>query len=358
MKSVKFSLYIAAFGLLMLFNACSSDDAVAPAQVGAEGFYVVNEGLFNAGNASISYFDRSTGTVTNDLFATANGIPLGDQAQSMYVRGNLGFIVVQGSKKVEVVNLDDFTSVATITDGIESPRYFVAISDSKGYLSDWGDGFAGTVKVIDLTNYTVTASIATGSGPNRMLLRDGMLYVTHNGGFGRDNTIKVIDTNTDMVTKTFETADNPNSIQFDSDGNIWVACSGFASYPPPDYQFDEATSEPGALIKMDTDGNELVRLELPVAGQGAKGLTINTDGTTLYYIDGSYQGDIYSLNHDATTLPATPMFSGGLYYGVAFDQVSGSVIACEAPNFTSSGNIQMGADSYTVGIGPNGCVFR
>ncbi|HWA33734.1 MAG TPA: DUF5074 domain-containing protein [Cyclobacteriaceae bacterium] len=337
----------------LFIQSCSNDPAPT-VKTGETGFFIVNEGLFGSGNASVSFYDRKADAVSNNIFSVKNGRPLGDQAQSMTVFENKGYIVVQNSAKVEVINADDFTSVATISADLPNPRYFIGISSTKGYISDWGaDGVTGTVKVVDLSNYKVTKTIATGKGANQMLKVNNLVYVTNSGGFDNDKTVKVIDSGTDAITATITIGDNPNSIQRDKDGNIWVASSGgILNYMP---------STRGTLSKLSSTNAEIMRLTVDKLTFGSiSNLGISPDGATLYYL---FDGNIFSMSTAATTLPATP-FKAGSYYGLAIDPFNGYIIGCIAPSFSAAGNIDVMAPdgnlvkNYTVGIAPNGCAFK
>lgn len=344
---------------LVFVQACNNDDP-EPLKLGEDGFFILNEGGYPNENASVSYYDRETNQVTNDVFAAANGRSLGIQAQSVTVFEGNAYIMVQGSAKIEVINADSYKSVATITEGIESPRYFIGISSSKGYVSDWGvDGVSGTIKVINLSTNAVTKTIATGQGANKMLKVGNLVYVTNSGGYGSDNTVKIIDTTTDTVTGTITVGNNPNSIQQDAAGNIWVSSSGLVVYDSWP-SVDEASSTKGSLSKI-TNNVEVLRLEVPgFAYGGAGNLSISPDGSTLYY---QYNGEIYSMSSIATSLPVSPFISG-YYYGVSIDPFNGNIIGTVAPNFSSAGDIEVMdktgnlIDTYTVGIGPNGCYFK
>ena len=345
----------------MIFVQSCSDDDPAPVKPGTEGFFIVNEGGFPNENTSISFYDRETDAVTNDIFAAVNGRPLGLQAQSMTVVEDKAYIMVQGTGKIEVIDADDYTSIAVITEDIESPRFMVALSSTKAYVSDWGiDGVTGTVKVIDLNTNEVTGTIPTGQGASRMLQVGSLVYVTNAGGFGKDNTVKVIDTGTDAITATITVGDNPNSIQIDAAGNIWVASSGATAYNP-DWSIDEANSTKGSISKISSNNTEAFRLEVPAISYGGAGnLSVSQDGQTLYFTN---NGAVYSMSISATSLPTSPFVSKP-YYGLSVNPFDGNIIGTLAPNFSSAGSIEVldedgtVLDTYTVGIGPNGVAFK
>ena len=369
---LKFNLFVALV-ILMAFTGCSNDDDATPFIPGQQGFFVVNEGLFSAGNASLSFFDKSTGEIQNDIFFNANNRPLGDQAQSMTIIGDRGYIVIQNSNKIEVIDTDDFTSIATIdnTDGLQSPRYLVEVSAAKAYISDWGpSGEMGSVKVLDLSSNEITKSIPVGFGPNRMVLVGDNVYVTHSGRFNNqtfefipDQTLMVINTGTDAVATEIELGDNSNAAEVDNAGNVWVTGAGNLVFGgAPDFGLDLEGSTSGFIARV-SPNNEVLLAELPVKGTGPNNLEISPDGDLLYF---NYQGSIFTAS---TTLGASNeieinSFISKSFYGFSIDPSSGELIGGVAPNFTSNGSIERYTtsgsliDNYEVGIGPNGAVFK
>lgn len=357
-KSLTSAARMMAIPLMLLLHACGNDPSII--SPGADGFFIVNEGQFNRSNASISFYDRETDQVTNNIFEAVNGRGVGDQAQSMTVWNGKGYIVVQNSAKVEVIDADTYTSLKTISDGIESPRFFIGYSETKGYVSDWGDGFSGSVKVIDLTTNTVTGSIPAGQGPNKMVLRENKLYVANNGGFGYDNTIAIIDTSTDTVVGSITVGDNPNSLQFDKDGNLWVFNSGMFVFNE-DFSINEEESTPASLSRVDANNTESLRVSFTKFTYAASGqLSINETGDTLYFI---FDGQLFKMATSATTLPTTPL-RDDRYYGFAFDPFTGDLVGGKDYAFASNGTIEiLSSDgtlkkSFEVGIAPNGCAFK
>ena len=69
-----------------------------------EGLFICNEGNFQYGNATLSYYDPATKSVQNEVFYRSNAMKLGDVAQSMVVRDGIGWIVVNNSHVIFAID--------------------------------------------------------------------------------------------------------------------------------------------------------------------------------------------------------------------------------------------------------------
>ena len=111
MKTTIIKTAIAAMALTVMVTACKKDSSpvtqttTPPAVTGAysTGVFIVNEGQYPSGAGTVSFFNRSTKALSNDIFQTVNGRPLGDEAQSMTIYSGKGYIVVNNAQCVEVV---------------------------------------------------------------------------------------------------------------------------------------------------------------------------------------------------------------------------------------------------------------
>ena len=119
--------------LVLWLTGCMEDEAlwnfdrldtVKPHQ----GVLIVNEGNFTYNNASLSYYDLESGECINDVFFQTNALPVGDVAFSMNIRDSLGYLVVNNSGRIYVLNPSPFAYVGKIT-GLTSPRHIHFIID-------------------------------------------------------------------------------------------------------------------------------------------------------------------------------------------------------------------------------------
>lgn len=90
------------------------------------GLFISNEGNFTYGNASLCYYDITDSQLVtdpdgdNDIFLSANGIPLGDVAQSVTAYGNTVYVVVNNSGVIFAIDRNTAKITGTIR-GLTSP---------------------------------------------------------------------------------------------------------------------------------------------------------------------------------------------------------------------------------------------
>jgi hypothetical protein len=348
---MKFLTFIA---ILILFIGCDKNTDDNPAGVWSESVFIINEGPFQAGSGTISAFNRETGEVTPDLFEMANGRPLGNIVQSLTVHGDKAFIMVNNSNKIEVVNLEDFNSVATV-ENIKLPRYFIGFDQNKGYVSCWDS----TVKVLDLADFTVIDSIQCGTGPDEMVISGNYLFVINSGGFGVDSTVSVIRTDNEEVVGKINVGYRPAGIQKDMHGNIWVLCSGkgWNGFPAPG-------DTPARLVCIDPDSHEILNeMAFPDTENHPDNLIIDGDGSILYY---NHPAGVFSFPVSGLSLNEQPMInSNTMFYGLGFDEKEKMIYATDPLDYAQNGwvyrfNASDGTpvDSILVGIIPNGFWFN
>ena len=93
---MSFRARIIALSALLLMAGCMKWEygLEETLESASSGLFITCEGNFQYGNASLSFYDPATGEVENEIFYRANGMKLGDVAQSMIIRDGVGWIVV------------------------------------------------------------------------------------------------------------------------------------------------------------------------------------------------------------------------------------------------------------------------
>ncbi len=311
---------------------------------GSDGVYIANEGNFQFGNASISYYEDGLENAVQDVFEPANGRPLGDVCQSMRFFNGKAYVVVNNSGKIEVVNEDTFVSEGVIT-GLTSPRYFLPINKAKAYVTDL---FADAIHIIDLNANSKMGEIACPGWTEELILAFGNAFITN-----RDrNYIFVINTATDQITDSLEVGYGANSIVEDKNGKLWVACSGSSSQ-----------NENASLHRINAANLSVEQsLWFPNAEDNPADLCINGSGDTLYYLN----QDVYRLAISNTALATSAYISGDNrnYYSLAIHSKSGDLYLSDAIDFVQRGNISVYQSNgrlkkeFLAGIIPGGFYFR
>ena len=349
MKRLSKLLWLMLISLSFFITACDNDD---PEPMGKyeNGILIANEGVFGQGNGSVSFYSFDEDTVANEIFKTENNRPLGDVVQSLTRTDDLVLIVVNNSNKVEIVNSDDFKSVASVE--IMKPRYIVE-EDDKAYVSSWANG--GKVYVISLDSYSIVDSVAVGSAPEGLIIENDKLYVA-NSGWGYGQTVSIVKLADNSIVKELN-IDTDNPLHFVKDDNdmIWILASGRIEY---DQNWNVTGHTPSALIQLNPN-TDLLEKYIRLFDEKHPGkLGINDAGNKIYYGGGwGFQG-LYEISTTATSAPATPLIDE-LNYGFVIDHENDEIFLLQEA-YTANGKlIRYKADGtklgeYTVGIYPTG----
>jgi len=315
------------------------------------GFYVINEGGFNKSNGSISYINLDNNKIYNNVYANANnGAALGDVIQSASLVDSNLFIACNNSNALIKANAFSFKRDAAVSPA-NSPRFSVA-SNGKLFVSEWNGNSVG---VYEQGRLTRSAKIATGIGPEALLVLNNTLYCTNSGGFGIDSTLTIINAANNVIIKTIGVSDGPTAL-CEQNGYLYVLCRG-------DYGLDFGSfsddTEPYMNVIRLSDNQLVKQVKL-----GSKG-----DHFTKMAID-SLRNRILILANDVlifntiTNALSSQKFANGFYYGIGINPKNSDVMLADAGNYVGAGKVKHYTANgslkatYSVGVIPNGFVFK
>lgn len=318
------------------------------------GLFITNEGNFQYGNATLSYYDPSTNTVQNEVFFRANGMKLGDTAQSMCVYGDKGWIVVNNSHVIFAIDLNTFKEVGRI-ENLPSPRYIHFVNDEKAYVTQIWDNriFVVNPKTYSITGQIEVPGMAMESGSTEQMVQYGK-YVFCNCWSYQNRIIK-IDTEIDRVVGELTVGIQPTSLVIDKYDRMWTVTDGGYEGSPYGY-------EAPALFCIDAATFKIEKQFKFRLNDTPSEIQLNGTRDTLYWIN----RDIWRMDVTAERIPVRPFleYRDTKYYGLTVNPANSEVYVADAIDYQQQGIIyrytpqgQM-VDEFYVGITPGAFCWK
>lgn len=342
--------------LILLCTACMKWEYGIEEEFSAsgDGVFITNEGNFQYGNASLSYYDPTTMTVENEVFNRANAMKLGDVAQSMIIHDNVGWVVVNNSHVIFAIDINTFKERGRITN-LTSPRYMHFLSDEKAYVTQLWDNriFIVNPKRYEIIGYIECPGMTMENGSTEQMVQYGK-YVYVNC-WSYNNRILKIDTETDRVVDELVVGIQPTSLVLDKNNKMWTITDG--GYENSPYGYEAPT-----LYCIDAETFTIEKQFRFRLGDKASELQLNRAGDMLYWLN----DDVWAMSVDDTRLPIRPFLEskGTIYYGLTVSPGNGDVYVADAIDYqqpgkvyryTSDGILQ---DEFYVGIIPGAFCWK
>ena len=306
------------------------DEGNIDIDISGEGLFIINEGNFQYGNATLSYYNPTTGIVENEIFRKVNGMRLGDVAQSMTIYEDTGWIVMNGSHVVFAIDLKTLKEKGRI-ENFTSPRYIHFVSPDKAYVTQIWDNriFIVNPKTYSITGYIEVPGMFAGNGSTEQMVSYGK-YVYCNCWSYQSRIIK-IDTDSNSVVESLNVGIQPNSLVIDAKNRLWTLCDG--GYEGSPYGVGSPS-----LFCIDAESFTVNRVFEFSRGASPSELCQNGAKTKLFWIN----DDIWEMDTDAENLPQLPVISssGTKYYGLTVNPENGDIYVADAIDYMQQGLIK------------------
>ena len=312
----------------------------------SNGFLVLNEGLFNLNNASLSWIDLTSNQVSEDVFLAKTGRKLGDTGNDLQRYGNKLYVLVNVSSTLEVLDAKTGSSIKQISMQLngkpKQPRNIV-FQDGKAYISC----FDGYVDVLDTSTLQIQKRIKVGDNPEHMLVVKDRLYVSNSGGLipSLDSTLSVIDCKSLVELDKIVVGKNPGKIVALNDSILYVHVRGnYSTIPSVLKKVNVGISKNQETIPIKISGMEKMENQL---------LIYTSESVSLYDMktNATINSDFIPLN-DITTL-----------YRIQYIEALKQLFLFDANTYTNSGYIHRFSNTgqyiqkYHVGLNPNSLIY-
>ncbi len=305
-----------------------------PEQTGDKLLVVIHEGNFQWGNASASLIDLDSNQTYNGVFNSANNELLGDVGQSIYVSGDTGWVVVNNSGKIEMVELPSFKRIRQIT-GFTSPRYI----DCDGQFCYVTEIYGNQIYILNRESGDLLKTIPLTGWSEEVRAIHNKLFISYLDSVVTSETSKLITLNQetgkvlDTIFSEMRASDLQETFGYVIEGN--------------------------SLYRLDylSETKKLLNSNLP---EECSHLSV-ANNQTAYFISNN---QLHKLNWISENQP-TPIFSleGYRPYNLEVDTKGEFIYLVDVANYTTNGRILQISDQgnlvneFEVGVLPNDLAF-
>jgi YVTN family beta-propeller protein len=271
-----------------------------------------------SGNGSLSYYSYDSSKIYNDLFSDVNGRPLGDVPNSIEIYGDMAYVVVNNSGKIEIIQKSTLESVKTIS-GLISPRNIGFVNSSKAYVTSM---YSDSLVIINLNDNSVSGFINLRRSSESIVVSGDKAFVADWVG---GNEVMVINDVTDEVADSIEVGIEPESMVIDRNNMLWVLCNG-----------GWARENFAELDGINTATNSIEnRIVFPTKQASPTCLRIDGSGENLYYLENG----VRRLSITAAELPSDPFIpqTGHYFYKLGINPSNNDLFVTDAVDYVQNG---------------------
>lgn len=279
---------------------------------------VINEGNFNAGNASLTSYEPFTEETSQRVFENSNGVGLGDVAQDAVWVGSECWIAINGSGRI--YRVDDNLLIQKQWDNVGTPAQILRFGDHILFR----DLFQPQIRAIDVNDDQIEVITTPSRVVDMEVFQDELWLVLNSGDVLRTSSLDSFEPVNELPSVSRAVV-NAEGLFFVDDQNIMYSRFGqlVVALPGP-----------------------------PTQWVGFENQILFTAGDTLY---------TFSFGTGETSVLSELDFSP---YGLSVDPVDGDIYVFNPKGFNSLGeclrlsNSGFEIDRFTCGIIPVKAVFR
>ncbi len=312
--------------LTFLFSSCEKEPTKNNQLPDAktQKVWIVNEGLYNFGNASLDIYLPDSQKVYNDVYNTANGKTLGDVGQSIVFKGNSAYVTVNNSGKIVVLNKTTFKEEGVINIPQSSPRYLHFVKDDLAFVTEL---YAKKIWLINPLAKTVLDTISTAGWTEQIAAKGNELFIAQRTRLNDTYTANVIVVNVSSkkITHTISLPTEPNSIVI-KDNTAFVLCSE-----------DASLGKNASLVKINTETKTIEATLDFAAGKKPGLLRLDGKNNRLLWRD----GDVFQMPVSSAYLAANVLISGSgkNIYAINIDPKNADIYLSDAHDYIQASTV-------------------
>jgi DNA-binding beta-propeller fold protein YncE len=312
--------------LILLLGSCKKNQVPPSLGEFEHAVFIVNEGNFTAGNASLTYYNQQTDELIQQVFYRKNNVPLGDVANSILIGENDIYLIVNNSHTIYKIDAQTGLFKAK-TDQLTSPRNMILLDGNKALISDL---YEKNLTLINSSNMEIISKINIGRTSENLLINDSEVFIGNWSAYNQEsenNMLLVLNTQSLKITDSVRVGKEPNSMIIDADNNIWVLCSGgFMNEEKP------------SLWEISSSSHQVLKtIEFDDISTSPTNLAISPAGDSLYFIN----KDVYSMSVSNNSIPDSPIIIAAEnvnFYTLAISKEN-EIYVGDANDYNKSGDI-------------------
>jgi len=209
------------------------------------------------------------------------------------------YVVNSGDNEIQVINLDSGATIATIELEDSANPWSIVFHYDFAYVTGL---FSNKLYKIDLNNNQIVSMLNIGTGPEGMLINEGLLYVALTGLQYPNylpGKVKVINLDTFTIVEEIVVSINPQAMILDSNQRLHVVCTG------------NYGNETGAVSVIDLESNEVIHT---VDFNSGYITSIQMGADNIVYVGDAYGSGLFSYDSETFEIindASNPTFTGG-----------------------------------------------